>query len=122
MLVVGEDCADRACLERALRGAFPSLRLFVATEAAEAIMLLDEILVDCVVAARSIRSGAWASPIRRWMLDRPGMREIPFVAIIGSDGLDFLRWFFDKPAPAASPRTTADKVEAYAAAQNRSPG
>lgn len=78
LLVLGAAGPERDRLTRTLLGVFGSLRVFEVDSAREALVLLDEMLVDGVVAVRAADDGAWASFIRRWMRSKPGLRDIPF--------------------------------------------
>lgn len=96
MLVVGAEGPERDRLILALRGVFKPLRAFEVSNAREALVLLDEMLVDCVVALRSADDGEWASFIRRWMRTRPGLRDIPFFVAADTDDLHALSRALDE--------------------------
>lgn len=95
LLLVGDDGPIRDDLERALCYAAPRLRVLPAASAGKAVVLLDELLVDCVMAMRSPGSGSRETAVRRWMSQQPGLCEIPFLVVAaGAESVDpaALRW------------------------------
>lgn len=95
LLVLGADSPERDRLTRALLGVFGSLRVFEADDAREALVLLNEMLIDAVVAVGAADDGAWASFIRRWMAGKPGLREIPFLVASGAEDCRALKRLLD---------------------------
>lgn len=96
MLVIGADGPGRDRLILALGGVFKPLRVFEVSNAREALILLDEMHIDCVLALRSEDDGEWSSFIRRWMSTKPGLRDIPFFVAADTDDLHALRRALDE--------------------------
>lgn len=104
LLVLGTKGAERDRLIRALRSEFESARVFEAENAREAYVLLDDMLIDGVVAVRAADNGEWASFIQRWMRSKPGWRDIPFLVAADADDCRALRRTMDARQLAAACR------------------
>lgn len=98
LLVLGADSPERERLMLALLREFGSLGIFEVDNACEAIVLLNEILVDGVVVVRAADDSKWTF-IHHWMKSKPGWRDIPFcIAADANDCRELrhdmaVRWF-----------------------------
>lgn len=90
LLVLGADSPERERLMQVLLREFGSLGIFEVANTGEAIVLLNEILVDGVVVVQAADDFKWTF-IRHWMKSKPGWCDIPFCVAADADDCRELR-------------------------------
>lgn len=80
ILVVGPDREARAGLMRVLRAELPaSLRVLDAGKPQDALVLIEHLAIDCVVATADAVSGEWCDFVTQWAGDNDAKRELLFI-------------------------------------------
>lgn len=79
ILILGreEECPEMIGM---LRSQFSGFDIVEAHDTGDAVSLLDDMSVDCVLVARAPAHGAdWTAKVRSWMQKRPELAGIPFL-------------------------------------------